>query len=70
MNKTCRPIPRKGERNVFCPFYDHCLTHAINESWRYWNCGGCQHKLDQGARPELRLNVEESIEYYELRLNL
>ncbi len=70
MNQNYNPLPRKGERNVFCPFYDHCLNHAINKSWRYWNCGECRYKFDQRARPELRLNVNESIEYYDLRLNL
>ena len=63
MEKTCKPLQRRGERNVFCPFYDRCLNHAVKESWEYWDCSDCQHKLDQGARPEMRLIASDSIEY-------
>ena len=70
MNKTCNPLQRKGERNVFCPLYNRCLDHAIKEFWEYWDCGDCQNKLNQGGRPEMRLMATGSIAYYDLRLKL
>jgi hypothetical protein len=71
MNGACKPTPRKGERNVYCPLYKGCLDHAVKESWAYWACGDCQHKLDQGARPEMTLRVGgDSPEYYDLTLGL
>jgi hypothetical protein len=70
MNRACKPLQRKGERNVFCPFYKGCLDHAVRHSWPYWDCGDCQYKLDQRARPEMKLMVGHSVEYYDLTLGL
>jgi hypothetical protein len=70
MNRACNPLQRKGVRNVFCRFYKGCLDHAVRESWPYWDCGDCQHKLDHGARPEMKLTVGDSIESYDLTLGL
>ncbi len=68
MDKTCNPLPRNGERSVFCSYYNGCLDHAVKRSWRYWDCGDCRHKLDQGSMPEIKLTAEGSIGYYDLRL--
>jgi hypothetical protein len=70
MNRTGKPLQRRGERNVFCPHYKGCLDHAVSESWSYWACGDCRHKLDQGARPEMRMIRTDSIEHHDLRLRL
>jgi hypothetical protein len=70
MNWACNPLPRKGDRNVFCLFYRGCLDHAVRESWPYWDCGDCWHKLDQGARPEMRMIATDSIDHHELRVRL
>ena len=70
MNWACNPLPKRGERNVFCPFYKGCLDHAVRESWLYWDCGDCQHKLDQRARPEMRIRATDSIEHHDLRVRL
>lgn len=63
MDDARKPLRRKGERNVFCPLYNGCLDHAVKESWEYWTCRDCRHKLDQGARPEMQLITSDSIEY-------
>ncbi|MFC1821593.1 hypothetical protein ACFL9T_02720 [Thermodesulfobacteriota bacterium] len=63
VDKACKPLQGEGGRNVFCPFYNRCLNHAVKETWQYWSCGGCRHKLDQGARPEMKLIASDSIEY-------
>ena len=70
MNKTCTPLKRIGERNVFCLFYNRCLNHAVKESWECWTCGDCRNKQNQGARPEMRLMAADSIEHHDLRLKL
>ena len=70
MSRAGKPTQTKGERNVFCSFYKGCLDHAVKESWAYWACGDCQYKLDQGARPELKLMTTDAIEYHDLRLGL
>jgi len=70
MNQVGKPLQRKGERNVFCPLYKGCLDHAVRESWPYWACGNCRHKLDQGARPEMRMISTDSLEHHDLRVRL
>jgi hypothetical protein len=39
------PIPAKGERNIFCPFYNGCLDYAIKDLWDAWNCSQCHYRL-------------------------
>jgi hypothetical protein len=39
------PIPAKGERNIFCPFYNGCLDYAIKDFWDSWNCSQCSYRL-------------------------
>jgi hypothetical protein len=70
MNRAGKPTQRRGARNVFCPLYKGCLDHAVKESWAYWACDGCRHKLNEGGRPELKLMTTDSIEYHDLRLGL
>jgi hypothetical protein len=70
MNSACNPLPKKGVRNVFCSFYKGCLDHAVRASWPYWDCGDCRHKLDQGARPEMRMIATDSLEHHDLRVRL
>jgi len=68
MENACKPLQRRGARNVFCPLHNRCLNHAIKESWQYWTCRDCRHKLDQGAGPEMQVMTTDSIAYYDLRL--
>jgi hypothetical protein len=39
------PIPAKGERNIFCPYYDNCLDYAVQDWWNSWNCSQCPYRL-------------------------
>jgi hypothetical protein len=43
MNQQANPIPKRGERNIYCPFYGECLDHAVKYSWQSWNCAHCAH---------------------------
>ncbi len=44
------PVHRSGKRNLYCPHYDQCLTHAAKYFWRFWDCSDCFYR-----------NVAESI---------
>jgi hypothetical protein len=70
MDEICSPLQRKGERNIFCSFYNGCLDHAIRESWPYWDCGDCRHKFDQGARAEIVFFAGNAVENYDLSVKL
>jgi len=33
-----------GNRNALCPYYRHCLDHAVKQNWISWDCYACRHK--------------------------
>lgn len=41
MDAKANPVPEKGERNVFCPFYSDCLDLAVEHKWDSWHCFRC-----------------------------
>jgi len=45
MKLNSNPLHKRGNRNIFCPYYEACLDHAVEQRWRYWNCSECRHKL-------------------------
>ena len=44
MESKPNPICKKGERNIYCPFYSDCLDHAVEYFWRYWSCSQCLYR--------------------------
>jgi hypothetical protein len=70
MDQNCNPIHKKGNRNVLCLYYGDCLDYAIEKAWEYWDCRDCQHRLSEGARPEIRYTESDSIAYYDLPLEI
>jgi hypothetical protein len=66
MDAKTNPTPKRGKRNIFCPFYSTCLNTAIREQWSRWNCAKCEQRANREGEPEISLNVNYSIAYYEL----
>jgi hypothetical protein len=66
MKIMTNPAPKRGKRNIFCPFYSDCLNTAIRKRWSHWNCMKCGERTNRQAEPEIPLNVNYSIAYYEL----
>lgn len=44
MEQKPNPIYKRGERNIYCPFYGDCLDRAVDQFWRYWSCSKCPYK--------------------------
>ena len=70
MNEKCKPIHKRGKRNVFCPYYGDCLDYVIEKSWEGWDCSDCQHKMTEEARKDISLRSNDSIAYYDLPAEL
>jgi hypothetical protein len=68
MNPECKPIQKKGDRNVFCPFYGDCLDFVIEKAWETWDCRDCCHYSNLGAAPELSRNINHAIAFYEIMI--
>jgi hypothetical protein len=44
MEQKPNPIYQRGERNIYCPFYNDCLDYAVNHFWRHWSCSQCPYR--------------------------
>jgi hypothetical protein len=66
METRTNPTQKRGKRNIFCPFYSDCLNTVIRKRWSHWNCMKCEERTNRQAEPEIPLNVNYSIAYYEL----
>ncbi len=60
METKPNPICKRGERNIYCPFYSDCLDNAVNQFWQHWSCSKCPYRkikslaeLEYGANSEL-----------------
>ncbi|MDY7030689.1 MAG: hypothetical protein SVY10_02130 [Thermodesulfobacteriota bacterium] len=47
MHTNANPIPRLGERNLYCPFYAACLYYAAKNLWQSLDCSQCPNKSIQ-----------------------
>lgn len=65
MNKERNPYRHRGDRNLFCSDYNHCLEHAIAQSWNSWNCSKCTSRFNQAIAEEKMSITREFITYYE-----
>jgi hypothetical protein len=65
MDAKANPIRKRGERNVYCPFYNDCLDYAIKHFWQFWNCSHCPNKEIQ-AIAQLEYGASDTNLYYDL----
>jgi len=65
MNWHAIPFQERRERNVFCSSIRVVWIMPSGSPGHIGDCGDCQHKLDQGARPEMKLTVGDSVESYD-----
>ncbi|MBW2109239.1 MAG: hypothetical protein JRI36_11330 [Deltaproteobacteria bacterium] len=69
MSAQPSPIRRRGERNLYCPNYGHCLDMAVEKKWRSFSCSECGLKGVQEDIPAVR-TVNDSNIVYELPRSL
>ena len=64
------PIPAKGERNIYCPYYDNCLDYAVQDWWDSWNCSQCPYRFIKKSLGERDLDIDEDEPDYDLLCDL
>ena len=69
MDPRAKPIPKRGERNIYCPFYNDCLDYAVKRFWQCWSCSECPYKLMQSI-PECEYEVNDRDLYYEISTDI
>jgi hypothetical protein len=67
MREERNPYRHRGDRNVFCSEYNHCLDHAISQSWNSWNCNKCKSRFNQDIEKERSITREFTV-YYECNI--
>jgi hypothetical protein len=55
MQMEAHPRPKRGKRNIFCPYYAGCLDYAAHSRWMGWSCRKCRYQ-------SLRVPIGESIQ--------
>lgn len=43
-SRPTRAGPRKGQRNLFCIYYNGCLSRALKRGWEGFSCEACPMK--------------------------
>ena len=59
MEPKPNPVYKKGERNIYRPFYSDCLDHAVNQFWRHWSCSQCPYRNIKSIDVEYGADGEE-----------
>ena len=57
------PICKRGERNIYCPFYSDCLDQAISKFWNYWSCSKCSYREIRSLDEVVHIVDIEVLEY-------
>lgn len=57
------PTPKKGERNLFCPYYNRCLDEAVARSWNTWHCTKCPYVSTQPKISEDAVYTDGAVLY-------
>jgi hypothetical protein len=70
MEPRANPIPKRGERNICCPFYNDCLDQAVEGSWQSWDCSQCPHKLMRQSVTEYEYEINDPEPNYVLPLEV
>ncbi len=65
MEPAPNPVHKSGNRNIYCPYYEEYLDHAVEHRWQYWNCYECPHKLRQEPTSSIQ-TVRDPSPCYEL----
>lgn len=64
MDRKAKPIPKTGERNIYCPYYGGCLDYAVDHSWESWNCSVCGYKMAKRSLRERDYEITDTVTSY------
>jgi hypothetical protein len=70
MREERNPYRKRGERNIFCSEYNHCLDIAIAKSWNSWNCNKCKSRFNSAVAEDRMTITTECINSYECTVSL
>ncbi len=70
MEPKANPIPKRGERNICCPYYNDCLDYSVKGAWQSWNCAQCPHKLMRQSITEYECEINDPEPNYDLPLEI
>ena len=66
MDRERMPSPRRGERNIFCPYYRECLDYAVKRAWVQWTCLQCGQRFEREPLEEVAFTSQDAVCYYDV----
>ncbi len=64
------PVSIKDYRNLFCPYYNDCLSYAVENTWEHWSCLDCGYKNKQYLLDDILLSPDTAYPYYSVSPSL
>jgi hypothetical protein len=68
MDGNRMPGPKRGERNIFCPYYSECLNYAVKKAWVHWTCLQCGQRFEREPLEEGAFTSQDTVCYYDVLL--
>ena len=66
MKPSINPVHRYGKKNIFCPHYETCLDHAVEQCWRSWKCDHCAYESIREPLKNVQFLTHDDSPYYSL----
>jgi hypothetical protein len=66
MYQKPNPIPKQGNRNLYCSHYKECLNQAVRLQWDSFSCIECHLELRPGIKPKGAIASGDTTPYFTL----
>ena len=66
MYQKPNPIPKHGNRNLYCSHYRDCLNQAVRLNWDSFACIECDHELTPGIEKNRSMPTGDTTPYFTL----
>jgi len=66
MYQKPNPIPKRGNRNLYCSHYRECLNQAVSLGWNSFACIECYLELTPGIKPKPSMASGDTTPYFRL----
>jgi hypothetical protein len=66
MYQKPNPIPKRGNRNLYCSHYRDCLNQAVRHQWDSFACIECHLELTPGIESERLMTSGDTTPYFTL----
>ena len=66
MYRKPNPIPKRGNRNLYCSYYTECLNQAVSLQWDSFACVECHLEFTPGIESKRSMASGDTTPYFTL----